>query len=63
MKSAIILIDCWGYGFDWLPLVPEKKMYKNTVLLRFYGCTVTVRFAKKNRNYGLQRKTVITVRK
>ena len=31
MKSAIILIDCWGYGFDWLPLVPEKKMYKNII--------------------------------
>jgi len=31
MKSAIILIDCWGYEFDWLPLVPEKKMYKNII--------------------------------
>ena len=31
MKSAIILIDCWGYGFDWVPLVPEKKLYKNII--------------------------------
>ena len=31
MKTAIILIDCWGYGFDWLPLVPEKKLYNNII--------------------------------
>ena len=35
-----------------------KIINKNTVSLRFYGFTVTVRFVKKNRNYGLQRKTV-----